>query len=549
MRIPVIRHGQIAALAYGIGLAVAFLAATPGQSFALTVQSPEVLASVAKAIKFLETAPEDNRMGAKALLGLSLMTVPVDPEHPQSPKIAEAANTIHKALGTLDAAKLEAGVWDIYSTGLAIIFLVEFDKEKYRPDIECLLAYLHKRQKPHGGWGYPERETGDTSMTQYGVLSSWVAIKEGKFAIPIESIEAVANWLMRTQDPNGAFGYQGNIAPAGGALVPQSEIHSAMAAAGSGSLYICADILELIEVKEQRKNVPVGMKEVKKKDPAKSKPKTKIPLQSIRETQNRAKQWLDTNGKIEPGTWPNYYLYALERCMSFRAFFEQKDEEKEPKWYNEGAEYLFKSQAENGSWNGQCGTVPDTAFAILFLTRSTKRKIVQAHFYETGTMVCGRGIPKDTGMIKVDSRGQLVAKPMSDYAEQVIRALEQPGGQDFDKSMDLLAELPGDKAESLAAKYGDRIRELVGNKSPAARLAAVKALSKIRDLDNVETLIYALTDPDPQVVHAANDGLLRIRRIPLGFVLPDSFSEDDRRLLVEKWKAWYQSIRPGVEMR
>ena len=52
-------------------------------------------------------------------------------------------------------AKLDAGKWDIYSTGLSIIFLVKLDKKKYHSDIECLLASLRKRQKPHGGWGYP----------------------------------------------------------------------------------------------------------------------------------------------------------------------------------------------------------------------------------------------------------------------------------------------------------------------------------------------------------------------------------------------------------
>ncbi len=80
-------------------------------------------------------------------------------------------------------------------------------------------------------------------------------------------------------------------------------------------------------------------------------------------------------------------------------------------------------------------------------------------------------------------------------------------------------------------------------------MAAVQALAKARDLDNVETLIYALTDPDYRVVRAANDGLLRIRRVPTIVVLPDNFSEEDRRLLVERWKAWYQMIRPSAEVK
>ena len=78
--------------------------------------------------------------------------------------------------------------------------------------------------------------------------------------------------------------------------------------------------------------------------------------------------------------------------------------------------------------------------------------------------------------------------------------LENPDGRDFDNSVERLAQLPSDQVESLAAKYGDKIRKLVGSKSPEARLAAVQALAKARDLDNVETLIYALTDPDYRVV-------------------------------------------------
>ena len=87
-------------------------------------------------------------------------------------------------------------------------------------------------------------------------------------------------------------------------------------------------------------------------------------------------------------------------------------------------------------------------------------------------------------------------------------------------------------------------------KSPEARLAAVSTLGKApRDLDNVETLIYALTDPDPRVVRAADEGLMRIRRVTTGSTLPENFTEEDRRLFVERWKAWYQAIRPGVDMR
>jgi hypothetical protein len=234
--------------------------------------------------------------------------------------------------------------------------------------------------------------------------------------------------------------------------------------------------------------------------------------------------------------------------MAFREFFDHKPE-KEPEWYNDGAAFLMKSQGQNGSWNGQCGPVADTAFSVLFLMRNTKKVIgLKAQPYGEGTMIGGRGIPKDTSRIELRN-GNIVARPLLGPGEALIRALENPDSRRFDESVERLADLPSDQFEKLAAKYGDKIRQLVRSKSPEARLAAVKALGTTRDLDNVEMLIYALTDPDYRVVRAANDGLLRIRRVPLVVPLPENFAEEDRRLLVEKWKAWYQTIRPSADVR
>ena len=81
-----------------------------------------------------------------------------------------AVDAIRKVMPGNEPSKVEMPY--IYDVGLSIIFLVRLDPEKYKPEIECLLKFLHARQKKHGGWGYYEKETGDTSMTQYGVLSS-----------------------------------------------------------------------------------------------------------------------------------------------------------------------------------------------------------------------------------------------------------------------------------------------------------------------------------------------------------------------------------------
>jgi hypothetical protein len=558
MLTPVLRHGRIVVLAYGTALAVVLLAASADRAVAYTPNSPEVKAAIEKGIKFIESesdAEPENRIGARALQGYVLLLNGADHSHI---KITAAVARIQKALSEKgkDNAEMEKAGWDIYSTGLSIIFLVKCDKKKYSGEIETLLAYLRSRQKPEGGWGYSSGEhiaTGDTSMTQYGALSSWIAKKAG-FNVPMESIERVANWLLKTQDPSGGFGYQGHIGEIG-KLVPQSEIKPAMTAAASGSLYICADLLQVLKKPEKKEDkLPSALKEIKKKNKevdSKERFKSRISASVVHETEQRAYVWL--NAHSDPSKvphWVHYYLYALERCMAFRYECEgiSDAETKEPAWYNEGTEFLLKTQSADGTWNSDSGKLPDTIFSVLFLMRSTQKAIEVAKVYGQGAMVGGRGIPRNTDNVELRN-GSIVSRPMMGPAEKLLAALERPEATEFDSDTDLLAQLPSDQVERLAAKYGDKIRRLVSCKSPDARLAAVKTLSKMRDLDNVETLMYALTDPDYRVVRAANEGLLRIRRVPSIVPLPDNFNEEDRRLLVEKWKAWYQTIRPSAEVK
>jgi hypothetical protein len=511
---------------------------------ALTPDSPEVQRAIGRGIKFLESdAAQDNRVGAQALVGLVMLKHGDKPDHP---RITEAVKLIQAAVGQHDPAQVSL---DIYSTGLAIIFLVQLDPSKYQPEIDCLLKFLRLRQKPHGGWGYPEKETGDTSMTQYGVLSSWEAAQAG-YPPPMKSIEGVTTWLLRTQDPSGAFGYQGVLGD-GHTLVKQSEVKHSMAAAGLGSLYICANLLGITQKVEKRDDdLPPALKEVKPKDgddkDKDKQPKTRVDAKRVHEAQVRGTRWMRANYKINVDGFTHYYLYALERYMSFLELLDQKAE-KEPKWYSDGARYLIKSQADDGSWKSQSGVVPDTAFAVLFLLRSTKKSIEKAYSYGDGTLVGGRGLPKDTARVEVRG-GQVVAKPLLGPAESLLKALDGADDKDYDQALDLLAELPAADLESLVAKHGETLRRLVGNKSPEARLAAVRALGKATDLDNVPAFIYALSDPDPEVVRAAHEALLRVGRSPTLIRLPESFSDEDRRLAIEKWKAWYRAIRPAAEV-
>ena len=89
-----------------------------------------------------------------------------------------------------------------------------------------------------------------------------------------------------------------------------------------------------------------------------------------------------------------------------------------------------------------------------------------------------------------------------------------------------------------------RLQQLVRGGEPEVRLLAVRALGRSGNLDYVPTLLYALTDPDEHVVLEARDGLRFISRNFDGFGPPDQFTDPQRFEALDKWKKWYQSLRP-----
>jgi hypothetical protein len=535
------------------GWAAAGLAATP--------ESPEVQEAVAKAVKFLESdRANDGRLGAKALVGMVLFKNGANPNHP---RIVAAVQAIKQAVGALKPVeKNDAGQVirpaapgeavsqpiDIYSAGLSVIFLCTVDPSQYGPEIQALLDYLQTVQKDQGAWGYPSganAATCDTSMTQYGALSAWEATQVG-FRVPTESIERVMIWLLKTQDPSGQYGYQGHVSDSF-KPVAQKDMRPSMTAAGMGSLYICADLLGLLERVERRNDgLPPALTEVKPEEQKGQKAKTRIDPALVQAAMSRGDHWLGAHPTVNPPQWTFYYLYALERYQSFHEETEGKIQ-KEPKWYNDGVRYLIKSQNENGSWKSNSGEVPSTCFGALFLLRSMKKSIERARNYGAGTLVGGRGLPKETSRVEVRN-GKVVPKLLLGSAEKLLAALDDPDDPQYAKAVNALSALAPKQAETLAAKHRQKLQELAGNRSPEARIAAVRALAASGDLDNVPTLIYALGDPEPAVMLQARDGLRRISRKFDGFGLPDHPSQIRRNEVIEKWKAWYRSIRPDAEL-
>ncbi len=525
------------AAAVAVAWAIAGVQEAAGQ---LGPDSPQVRQAIEQGIKFIEGGgAADSRLGAQALVGLAMLKHGSNRDHPQ---IRRAADAVRKSLEGRKPGEMRANN-EIYSLGLAAIFLLELDPGTYRREIEQLLEIFRQAQKPHGGWGYTERDTGDTSMVQYVALAMWEAKRAG-FDVPQPMVEGLAEWLLRTQDPSGGFGYQGNVSPTW-QPVPQSSVRLSLTAAGLGSLYICADMLGLSEqAPQQEDGLPPALQEVREGQAVERRPKTRIDATLVRAAQRRGSQWMAKNFQVDPKEWTHYYLYALERYMSFREAAEG-DSHRIP-WYGQGAAFLLKNQDEKGGWTGQAGESADTAFALLFLMRSMKKSIDKVQGLGAGLLVGGRGLPTDTSRVEV-RRGQVISRPLMGPAEELLAMLDDPGGEDFGRAVAQLTELSAEEAQKLFGDRPDRLEQLARDPSPQARIAAVHALGAGRDLDAVPLLVEALDDPDPGVMRAARDALRRLARRPAGFGLSDAPTAAERAAAVRQWKAWYRAVRPNAE--
>jgi hypothetical protein len=513
--------------------AVLGLSGTPNV-WAVTPDSPEVQKVVNTALGFLEKNV-DERLGGRCLVGLVYLKA----NRPDHARVREALEDCRKQM----AANPPDSVLDVYSNGLAIIFLCELSSQKNAREIEWYLGRLKLRQKEHGGWGYHDYPTGDTSQTQYAALAYWEANRRG-FGIDGSSVEQLADWLMRTQGPDGCWGYQG-IPTTTSVAVEQNDTNCSMLAAGLGSAYICATLMgasQAVVSQEPSNPLPAALKHVGGPEGSASIHKfrpQKTNMARLMEAIEHAHAWMDQNYAIDIGIRRYYYLYGLERYKSFQEALEGAIEE-EPKWYNDGYEFLAKDQKPDGSWQGYCGAPNDTAFATLFLLRSTQKSI-RVDLGE-GTLLSGRGLPSNLSRAKMRN-GQLIIEQVHTKVDQVLSMIDS----DDEAALDELARDPSqlvvDKVDERSAR---RLQQLVRGGEPEVRLLAVRALGRSGNLDYAPSLLYALTDPDPRVVLAARDGLRFVSRDFDGFGPPDNYTEQQRFEALDSWKKWYLSLRPDA---
>lgn len=531
-----------AVLAIGLSFGVA-----PARAF--NPDSPEVQKLIERGLGYLATTNEP-RLGGKCLIAMAFHKHLGDANHP---KVVEAVQAC-KAVAKPDPKDVP---WDMYSIGIAIIFLCDLDPYLYREEIRRLHAGMMIKQRANGGFGYPagggpHGETGDTSMTQYAVLCTWTAMRTNAITLPKEEVEKVAQWLILTQDPSGGWGYQGNVSPNLGKRVEQSDVRLSLSTAGIGSTYVCAEMLglmQMLEVDEHRlEGLPPAVRLAR--EDKKVEAKTKIDKKFFDDAIRGGNAWMSRNYKMPTESWNHYYMYALERYQSFKELADGKSE-KEPKWYNDGVKHLRDTiDKEKGFWKSNAGEAVDTAFGVLFLMRSTKKLIQKTiELAAEGTLVGGRGLPKDTRNVRLKG-GQLVGRPATMTIDSLLTALEDPSDEsaqdDLIASLDEL-KLSADPEER--RKQMERMKQLLSSRSIGARRVAVRMLVEYRDFDNAPLLIAAITDPNPFLAREAHLGLRSLSRKFVGFDWPANGDPDARKQLAEKWQAWYRGVRSDSAAR
>ena len=500
---------------------------------------------IEKSARSIEIHREASNIGGRALMAYAVYKHRKDKSHPLVQQVIKEAGEI------LAQKTPSLGQKADYVCGVVITFLTELDDPRLNPLIAGFYQMLLKSQRSDGSWSYTQR--GDTSVTQYGMLATW-AVRHADIpgaTVPDSSIEKATNWLLRTQSTGGDFGYTPND-PGGYSRVPQNRTTLSMLAAGGGSLYMAADLLNFRRDAQRASNA--GPEFLSPDAEPASKPgrptTTAFPHQLLWDSLQLAdgawqRRFNILNDGPSRGDFQCYYLYTMERYMSFRdKVLGLKEPAGGARWYNMGVDYLAKSQTREGAWNASAspGELVSTSFAILFLVRSTQDKIKIAT--AAGHARGGIGVP-DNFQTAIMKDGEVVAPKKTDVVKDFAAILDSIDEGDIPDNVELP---PGDgwkKDKSTLEKLKEQVRN---NPDYRARLLAIRPFVVRGDIESAPILIYALTDPAWQVSVEARNGLRRISRKIGGFGLSSNPSEGEKLEAQRRWSQWYLSVRPDGEL-
>jgi hypothetical protein len=271
--------------------------------------------------------------GETALATYALLAAGESRQDPKLAKAIEFSTTVN--MDGIYSLALRAQIWHYLPQSREV-------KAGIRKDGDSLLASLKSSGEARGMFNYPVRDKAaryDHSVSQYGVLGMWAVAQLG-YEVPTSSWKLIDTAWRAHQDSSGAWEY----------IYGKKEARASMTAAGIATLFITQDYLNMGKGADCTGNI---------RDPA----------------IDKAFKWMIDNLKDLEGRRTHYTLYGIERIgvASGYKYFGTLD------WYDDGADYLVKSQGANGSW----GTgVSDTCFAILFLVRGRAPVVMKKLEYD-----------------------------------------------------------------------------------------------------------------------------------------------------------------------
>jgi hypothetical protein len=497
-------------------------------------EHPTVVGMVEKALQFLtDSARPKGMVGGEVLIGYTVLLAQPDRNHPTILRgVEEALDIIRKSV----AGDKEQHT--VYNVAVSVMLLASHDPQRYRRQLESARDWFIKIQRPNGGFGYLHGQylnSGDTSQVQYVVLALW-ALKKADVAVPAEVVESTIRFLLSTQDPSGGWGYQGVVGR--GSLVPQQQVTRSLSTAGLGALLMAADILRLFGGSSRDDDgIPEAFQRVTDQASASKEGASNLRKQDLDAALELAFGY-QKDGPRQAESWYLYWRYAQERYESFREIVEGK-RPVSPEWYNDAVKELAETQYAAGYWvGGGLGNHIDTAFAVLFLIRSTQRAI---SITSDGLVFGGYELPSDVTSIRMV--GDKIVSDAEATVENLLGLMEGEENQITEGMLPRNMQL-SDDPETRAAQI-NRLARVLRSQNPTARRLAARLLGRSEEISVAPDLIYALLDPDPHVPAIAEEGLRLISRQLTTSRVQVNPSDQQRQAAADYWKQWYLGLRPN----
>ena len=269
-------------------------------------------------------------------------------------------------------------------------------------EIEWYLARLKARQKSHGGWGYnvlPNGRYVSVAIRRAVVLGSQPAWFQRGWHVRSKTSPIGCS---TPKGPTAAGVIRDRLLPTD-QPVPQEETPARCSPpvwAACTSAPICSAFglrfrKRQVEADGTRTTrLPAALRRVDESGnaggPKQFHPHPHELNQSSRHHEPRPR----LDGKELQDRYRSKSVTTISTASNATKAFKKRSkarEDKSPKWYNDGYEFLAKTQAPDGSWSRLLRAECDTAFSILFLLRSTQKSI-HAKLGE-GMLLAGRGLP------------------------------------------------------------------------------------------------------------------------------------------------------------